>query len=107
NGQGFYRALRAPVHQGWSANQLSHFTHDRARAVGMECLEGTRLKVPDEIDIAGQDYIKAVALLTDFEQRLTGRVGADFAKSTDPLDLGRLQGEDLLVALLIGGRHGG
>jgi len=62
--------------------------------------------VPGEIDMAGQNHVQAMAGFADPKQRFARAIAADFAKSTDPLDLRRLKAEEYLVASRIGDEFG-
>ena len=92
----FRTKLRGAVQQRRPACELSHFPDDPAGALGEESPAAAGFVVPGEVDMASQDHEQAVARFADLEKRLARGIVADLAKSTHPLHLRRLHGEEEL-----------
>ena len=86
------------IDQGRLARQLRQFAHERAGPVADDQLTAAGPRRLGHVDLAGQDDEQALADGPGLGERFTGAEGPQRAEAPDPLDLGRLQHREHLVA---------
>src|SRR3954452_20826972 len=74
--------------------------------MGRDRHASSHVVVLTDIDLSGQDYGQPVTRVADPDERLARDVRSEFAKPTQPLDFGRLQGGEHLLTARVNERLG-